>query len=366
MALNKRKTSTKTLFLASLGFGLGFSAVFLPMADLLRQAHRSIPELRDDIRFALDGAEPLLSQAVVGTLLFGLGAYLLLRLALASFARRTLGEFAAELRRKNLLSYHFEAKKQRKTTWDYQQGVYMLMDSYVERLQEAHIEKEKYKQALSSYADPTVQERLKYETDQMKIKSGKRRIAVLFSDIRGFTRISEHLLAEEVVGILNDYFAFSTDLIRQNKGQVNKFIGDAVMAIFEDPAAYKEDESAVRNAANAGLAMVEQFHDHLPAWKERISSHFDCDLGVGIHYGEAVVGNLGSTERMEYTAIGDTVNFASRLCSLAKSGQVILSEPSFEKVHNFFEGSAQEPVAVKNKSGLHTTYVVRRRRETRG
>jgi adenylate cyclase len=81
-----------------------------------------------------------------------------------------------------------------------------------------------------------------------------------------------------------------------------------------------------------------------------------------VHYGEAILGNLGSAERMEYTAIGDTVNFTSRLCSLAKGGQVRVSESCFERVHDIFEGEVQEAVAVKGKTGLHATYVVTRRK----
>ncbi len=362
MALKNARTGTFLVFLTCCSFGIGFGVVFNPLTAQLRASIASIPNLRPDIAQALAGAEPLLSQFCIGLVLFGLGSYLIARLALRGFTARLLGSLSSALKMQGLLSYEYEAKKERKKHGDYQQGIIFLMDSYVERLAEAHNEREKYKSALSTYADPVVQARLKYEIDHSQIKSEKRNVAVLFSDIRGFTSMSEKMLPEEVVHILNDYFAFSTEAINRNKGAVNKFIGDAVMALFEDPRPYQEDQSAVRNAINAALTMVEEFHSRLPQWQAKISTPFTCDIGVGVHYGEAILGNLGSMERQEYTAIGDTVNFASRLCSVAKGGQVRVSEPCYERVHLFFEGAAQEPVAVKGKTGLHTTYVVSRKR----
>ena len=361
-AQRPRSTGTFQVFLACAIFGVLLGVLFNPLAAQLRHALASIPDLRADIAQDLANAEPMLSEAAMGLLLFGLGAYVIARLVLLSLVKRMLGGLSASLKAKGLLTYHFEAKKDRKRHRDYQEGVIFLLDSYVEKLAESHSDAEKYKSALMSYADPTVQQQLQYSVDQHQIKSDKRNVAVLFSDIRGFTSMTEKMLVEEVVYILNDYFAFSTDAINKNKGKVNKFIGDAVMAIFEDPPAYQEGESAAKNAINAALSMVENFHAAMPRWKDKLSSPFNCDVGIGVHYGEAILGNLGSNERMEYTAIGDTVNFTSRLCSLAKPGQVRVSESCFERVHDVFDGQAQEPVAVKGKTGLHATYVVSRRR----
>jgi adenylate cyclase len=334
------------------------------LAAQFRAAVGLLSNLRPDIAQALAAVEPLLSEVVMGLLLFGLGSYLIARLTLMGFSKRILGALTSELRAKGLLSYEFEAQKERKGHRDYQEGVIFLLNSYVERLAEAHAEGEKYKGALASYADPSVQQRLKYESDLHMIKSEKKTIAVLFADIRGFTAMVEKMMPEEVVHILNEYFVFSTDAIKANHGHVNKFIGDAVMAIFQDPPGYKteDNDSAQKNAISAALRMVEEFHRRLPQWQDRLSTPFSCDLGVGVHYGEAILGNLGSKERMEFTAIGDTVNFSSRLCSLAKPGQVWVSESCFEKVQDIFDGSAQEAVAVKGKTGMHTAYVVSRKR----
>ncbi len=354
--------STGPFVLLCLLLGLVGGAFFVPLAEELHASFMLLPALREDIAGALMAVEPQLSQLLVGLGVFGLGSALIVRLALNGYARLQLKALTKRLRDQDLLPYHIEANKKRRGLRGVQEGMDELFDSYVIQLKLAHVEREKYRSALDKYADPTVGQRLRYSTDEdHHIKSERRAVAVIFSDIRGFTAMSEVLQPEQVVMILNEYFAFATDAVNKNGGKVNKFIGDAVMAIFDAPAAYKENAHAAKNAITAALAMQEAFQRALPKWQEKIPQVFSCNLGVGVHYGEAILGNLGSAERVEYTAIGDTVNFASRLCSLAKPGQVVVSEDTFEIVQDGFSGTAQDPVAVKGKTGLHATYVVKRK-----
>ena len=365
MAKKRLRTRFKTLvvFVAYGALGLVASLFVASLASQLRAlASLYYPRMRPEVAMAIQAMEPMLSQSLVGLVLVGMGGYVVFSLGLSGFARSVLSDLVDRLREQDLLPYHFESQRSRRTLLAAQEGVHELFDAYVIQLKTAQLERAKFQAALGSYADPTVAEKLRSGAGTGNIKSERRAIAVLFSDIRGFTTMSEKLEPEQVVMILNDYFAFSTAAISAQGGKVNKFIGDAVMAIFEEPPAYKEDTSAPRQAINAALAMQEEFSRHLPQWKERIPQVFDCNLGVGVHYGEAVLGNLGSAGRMEYTAIGDTVNFASRLCSLAKPGQVRVSEDCFERVQEHFLGEQQEPVAVKCKTGLHATYLVSRKR----
>lgn len=353
-------------FLACLLLGLVGGAFFGQLAQQLQALIEGYyPLLDPSVVGALQAAEPQLAQMVVGVALFGFGSYLLVTLALNGYAASLLAELVARLREKDLLPYSFKSQKRRRGVLSLQRGVIELFDSYVEQLHGAHTEKKRFQEALNTYADPTVAERLRNaQHGTQSIKPERKSVAVLFSDIRGFTAMSEILLPEQVVDVLNDYFAFSTAAINKNGGKVNKFIGDAVMATFEVPA-YSES-SAPKNAILAALAMQEEFQRHIPTWKTRIPQRFDVNLGVGVHYGEAILGTLGSAERREYTAIGDTVNFASRLCSVAKAGQVRVSEDCFERVQEFFDGQAQEAVAVKGKTGTHVTYVVARKRQYGG
>jgi class 3 adenylate cyclase len=357
------RAKTSFLFLACLLLGLLGGAYLDALADLLRsQVAMHYNELRPDVAQVLRDLEPQLSRLVVGVLLFGFGAFVLASLSLSGYSRSLLNALVKRLRDKDLLPYSFEASKKRGGLLETQAGILQLFDSYVDQLHEAHNERKRYEEALGTYADANVAERLRgAKHGTQAIKTERRPVAVLFADIRGFTAMSEVLLPEQVELILNDYFAFATAAVKKNGGTVNKFIGDAVMALFEQGPAYRE-YNAAKGAIQAALEMQEEFDRFLPVWKTRIPQRFEAGLGVGVHYGEAILGTLGSPERMEYTAIGDTVNFTSRLCSLAVAGQVRVSEDCFERVQEFFEGEAQEAVTVKGKTGTHATYVVGRKR----
>jgi class 3 adenylate cyclase len=349
--------------LACLLLGVLGGAFFDSLAGQLTLLVQSYePALAPDVAQAIEAAQPQLSQAVVGLLVFGLGAYLLLSLALHSYARNVLAALVDRLRDNEMLPYSFETLKKRRGLRGLQGGLLELFDHYVEQLRGAHSERKRYQEALNTYADPTVAERLRSaQHGRQSIRPERKSVAVLFSDIRGFTAMSEILLPEQVVELLDDYFGFATAAVNRHGGRVNKFIGDAVMAVFEVPA-YSESSSP-RNAILAAIEMQEEFERHIPTWKTRIPQRFEVALGVGVHYGEAILGTLGSEERREYTAIGDTVNFASRLCSMAKAGQVRCSEDCFERVQEFFDGQAQDAVVVKGKTGTYVSYVVTRKRQ---
>ena len=342
---------------AGISLGLFFEDLTLQLTLSLGR----IPDVPAEIFGIIDAMQPWFSRSLVG-LIVGLISYVMVSLALSSFARNLLNELTSRLREKGLLSYKYKAVKKRKKLAAFQESIISLFDAYVDVLDSAHLERKKFEQALVKYTDPTVAKKLKYTgQEDTHIESKKRNVAVLFADIRGFTAMTETLQVEEVVGILNDYFSFANEAVIKNKGMVNKFIGDAVMAVFEDPPKYREDASATRHALNAALDMSDHFRMHFEKWKKKIPTPFHAGLGVGVVYGPAILGNLGSNDRMEYTAIGDTVNLSSRICSLAKSGEVRVLEENFEQVQEFFTGLAQQAVPVKGKTGLYTTYVVKRK-----
>ena len=142
-------------------------------------------------------------------------------------------------------------------------------------------------------------------------------MTVLFADIRNFTSMSESLNPHEVVEMLNAYFSRVCEPILAQGGTVDKFIGDAVMAVFGSPALQADH---ARRALRAALAMAEKARE-FRAWMEKRFPNrglSDFRIGIGVHTGEAVVGNIGSPQRFEFTAIGDTVNTASRLEGLTK------------------------------------------------
>jgi adenylate cyclase len=189
-----------------------------------------------------------------------------------------------------------------------------------------------------------------------------RRVYVLFSDVRGFTRMTEQLKPEETVDILNKMFTSMEEVIAQNGGDINKYIGDAILAYFRRP--YGNEADAAKAVLHTALRMQDKFELLNQTFKVAYSYPIDIGLGVGITAGEAIVGNLGSNNRMEFTLIGDTVNLSSRLCGIAKHGQVLVNEEMAHVAERDFELTALPPVQIKGKSGMHTPYAVVRQRLT--
>ncbi|NOT46486.1 MAG: GAF domain-containing protein, partial [Acidobacteria bacterium] len=170
-------------------------------------------------------------------------------------------------------------------------------------------------------------------------------VTVLFADIRGFTALSEKEKPEKVVGLLNRYFSVMTDIIFEHGGTLDKYIGDGLMAIFGAPTAGEED---ALNAVKAAVTMqkrLAQLNTELNA-----EGYVNVSIGIGLHTGEATIGYIGSNKRSEYTAIGDTVNLASRLESNAAGGQILMSEATAAASGNLIPVNVRDPLTVKNRT----------------
>lgn len=179
---------------------------------------------------------------------------------------------------------------------------------------------------------------------------------VLFSDVRGFTSMTEKLKPQETVRYLNRMFTEFEEIISFSGGEINKFIGDAILAFFPYPQ--EQPEAAVKKAVMTALRMQDSFHQIQAVFQETYSESIHTGLGVGMAAGDVVIGNLGSARRMEFTLIGDTVNLASRLCSIAEDGQILLNQELALKAGDMFRMEALEPVRLKGKSGTHRPYSV--------
>lgn len=169
-------------------------------------------------------------------------------------------------------------------------------------------------------------------------------VTVLFADIRGFTSISEREKPEKVVSLLNRYFSAMTEIIFEHGGTLDKYIGDGLMAIFGAPTAGPED---ALNAVKAAVTMQKKIA-HLNA-ELGAEGYENISIGIGLHTGEATIGYIGSERRSEYTAIGDTVNLASRLESNASGGQILMSEAAAAASGNLIPVNVLEPLTVRNR-----------------
>ena len=179
----------------------------------------------------------------------------------------------------------------------------------------------------------------------------------MFADIRGFTSISEKLSADEVTEILNEYFTAVEPIIRKHNGVLNKFIGDAVMAIFGEPI---QDKNHAQNAVRCASDMHKEMIKLQQKWDEEGKPHIE--IGIAINTGEAFVGNIGSPERIEYTVIGDTVNTASRIESYNRvyKTRFLISETTYEKVSRICDVIKIREVPIRGKSRKINLYEVLR------
>lgn len=207
--------------------------------------------------------------------------------------------------------------------------------------------KEKVENAMGKYISEDVMKRVVENIDNLGLGGKKAVVTVLFSDIRGFTSMSEKMSAQEVSEILNEYFTEMEPIITKYNGVINKFIGDAVMAIFGEPI---QDENHARNAVKCAYEMLIKVEELQKKWIEQGKPKIE--IGVGINTGEVFVGNIGSVNRMEYTVIGDTVNLASRLESYNKTykTKMLISSSTYEAVKDIVDSVKIPEVEIRGKS----------------
>jgi adenylate cyclase len=180
---------------------------------------------------------------------------------------------------------------------------------------------------------------------QLEKGGAQSEVTMLFSDIRGFTSMSESRVPQEIVRLLNEYFELMVDVLFRYEGTLDKFVGDEIVALFGAPVPMPKAElKAVECALDMMKALKEFNRMRLSEGQEEIR------VGIGINTGTVVTGAIGSSRALQYTAIGDPVNTASRLCSIAKPGEIILSEATYEKVRQDVTVVPLPPVRVKGKS----------------
>jgi len=209
-----------------------------------------------------------------------------------------------------------------------------------ERLAREEVARANYSRFLPEY----VVKQMLENPDSFKLGGVSQTITILFADIRGFTRISEHAPPEKIVSLLNRYFSAMTDIIFAHGGTLDKYLGDGLMALFGAPTATPDDAS---NALNAAVAMQRRL---LGINRELRDEGFaEIGVGMGLHTGEVVVGYIGSERRSEYTAIGDTVNTSSRLESNAQGGEILISDATAKAARSRYTLKPREAIMVKNR-----------------
>jgi adenylate cyclase len=200
------------------------------------------------------------------------------------------------------------------------------------------------RQALERFMSSVVVEKILASPDEIRLGGENQIATILFADIREFTRLAERLPPQKIVELLNEYFSEMTDLIFNNGGTLDKYLGDGIMALFGAPWPRADDaERAVKTAGEMQRALTALNRQ----WQAR--GQEPLQMGLGINTGQVTAGNIGSSKRMDYTVIGDAVNLASRLCAHAAGGQILISESTFKEIHNSVLAQRLESIRVKGK-----------------
>ena len=225
----------------------------------------------------------------------------------------------------------------------------------LELLHQLHLTKEREKNQIRGmferYVAPTVVEQVLTQPGKVELGGTRRAITVLFADVRGFSTFSAKTSPEILVQLLNQYMRVAADAVLAQQGTLDKFMGDAVMAFFNAPLTQTNHPLRAIKAAWNLRQSVKKLHRYLP------SSH-QLHFGVGVGVGEAVVGNIGTPQMMNYTVIGDSVNKVKRLQENAEGGQILISQETYDLVQDFVEARCLGNLHLKGQSHPEPVYEV--------
>lgn len=216
------------------------------------------------------------------------------------------------------------------------QGLAIVVDDLTERKK-----LEAQRRLLEKMVSPAVLDQI--DPGSLEVGGKKLDVTALFADIRGFTSYSEKQTPENLVAVLNRYLAAAADAVLDQEGTVDKFLGDAIMAWYNAPLPQPDHTLRAVKTALAIRDAIGRLHDELPP-----EAHLS--FGVGIHYGDAVLGWIGTEKRLEFTAIGDAINTAKRIQENSAKNQILISQAAFERVKDEIEAKPFTPVVAKGKS----------------
>ena len=204
------------------------------------------------------------------------------------------------------------------------------------------------------YFAPNLVKQIAEQQEAVKLGGDKKPVVIFFSDIRGFTSMSETMAPNEIADLLTGYFTEMVGIVFEHGGTLDKFMGDAIMALWGAPLSTGDDAD---KAMQTALDMMRTLVEMNQKWAEQ--GRRQVNIGIGINFGEVFAGNIGSDQRLEYTVIGDAVNVASRLCGKAGPGEILISEPFYKALKKKPKVEASEPLALKNKAQPVPAYRVK-------
>ena len=221
-----------------------------------------------------------------------------------------------------------------------------IADDAKEEVEKKSKEVEAISNQLAKYLSPQIHEQIFSGKQNAEVKSNRKKLTVFFSDIVGFTSISDELESEEITNLLNFYLNEMSNIALEYGGTIDKYIGDAVMIFFGDPDSLGVEQDA-RKCVEMAVSMQKKMNELIGYWGKSFGLKNDLQIRIGINTGFCTVGNFGSDDRLDYTAVGATVNLASRLEGAAAPGSILVSEDTFLLVKSLFSFKEPREIDVK-------------------
>ena len=216
-------------------------------------------------------------------------------------------------------------------------------------------QREQIRQTFERFVAHEIVEKLLEDPTRVQLGGAVATVTVLFADLEGFTTLAEHARPSRLIEVLNAYHALVVHFIKVNGGTVDKFLGDGVMALYNTPLPLPDHAlRAVRTALD--------IRDALPDFHATLEPPFRLGVNFGIHTGQAIVGNVGTPDLMDFTAIGDTVNLASRLQGLSENSQITVSEDTYRLIADWVAVQSMGPRTVRGREERVNTYLIERLR----
>ncbi|MBU0482695.1 MAG: HAMP domain-containing protein [Proteobacteria bacterium] len=295
----------------------------------------------------LSKEKALISIAVATVIIMILG--IILAHHLSKHISKPVDHFMEAIEAFDSGNYHFRFNDRRRNE------VGQLMNAF-DRMADGMVQKIQVEKALERYLSPQIARQVLSNFDSIKLGGKRISGSVLFADIVGFTKISERLAPEELAEILNRFFSLITRACEVNTGVVDKYMGDCVMLVFGTP---EEDEEHAFHAALCGL-LIRKLVEHENGIREK-AGLFPIKFRIGINSGSMLAGNMGSKEKMEYTVVGDSVNLASRLCTIATADQIVVSNEFYNQkyIRQRVIARAHIPMQLRGVEEMVATFLVK-------
>jgi len=229
---------------------------------------------------------------------------------------------------------------------------------YKENLLRVGKEEEKVRNTFGYYISPQIVDKIVSAGGSIATSGENMDITIMFVDIKGFGELIQSEQNSAIFEFINGYFSEMGVIIENKEGFIDKYVDQEIVILFGAPIKHIDDEI---RATETAVTMRAAFHEKQKLWMDRFKFARRLDLAIGINKGNVVVGNIGSQHKLNYTAIGDNVNFAARLCTSAAPGEILVSESVYSVVsknvtsYNF---TKKEPISVKGKEGLFNVYTI--------